>query len=298
MNNIRLGGGWRGVVTFAALALACVLGAGSARADEGEDAEELDGSKMVKLTVELSHDAASAGQGVWVGAVFEIEKGWHTYWRNAGDSGAAPRFEWTVEPAGALEIGSAEWMTPKRKLSEGDILDYIYEGRVTHFFPAKLGSGVKIGDTITITCKSKWLVCKDACMPGEGVAKATLRVGKSQESNIAPKLRAEREMVPMEKDELLPVAWAKGGEASVLEIKFVGGEHASASGTTLSYFPYAEEGDLVPANLLKGGASKSGTLRLRFDESELKKGGKVRGVVRVDSAAGTRAYLIEIPAER
>ncbi len=288
------------------------VGVGGSGQDEPGD--EADGSKMVKLTLESTHESGKPGQGFWLGAVFQIEPRWHTYWKNAGDSGAPPRFEWTVEPAGALEIGGVEWMVPERKVSPGDILDYIYEGRVTHFFPVKIAESMKPGDTIKITCTSTWLVCKDACLPGEGRATLTLRVGGSQESSAAAGLRAQRELVPMEADELLKIGWSRtgaggggaggenggenGGEAPVLEVVFT----PATKGASLSYFPYADEGDLVPVNLLRGGASKTGTLRLRFDPKEMdstqsRAPKRVRGVVRVDSPApaGTRAYLLDVP---
>ena len=42
------------------------------------------------------------GETVDLALIFEIQPGWHTYWRNPGDSGDPPRLAWTL-PAGVTE---------------------------------------------------------------------------------------------------------------------------------------------------------------------------------------------------
>src|SRR6185437_13732190 len=40
-----------------------------------------------------------------------LDKGWHTYWRNAGDSGLPTTLAWTL-PAG-ISAGPIEWLPPQ-----------------------------------------------------------------------------------------------------------------------------------------------------------------------------------------
>ncbi len=56
-----------------------------------------------------------------------MEKGWHTYWRNPGDSGLPTTLEWKL-PAG-VEAGPIEWPAP-HVLPAGPLVNYGYDGEV------------------------------------------------------------------------------------------------------------------------------------------------------------------------
>ena len=252
---------------------------------------EEEGARLVKATLVSQHQSVAPGGETWLGVRFEVKDRWHTYWQNSGDTGMPPTFEFTVEPAGALEIGEAQWPAPQRHLSAGDILDYAYEGTVVHWFKSRVSGGVKAGETIKVTCRATWLVCKEACLPGEGEASLTVGVGDEREADDALRLEESRKMLPMEAGDRLVSAW----KGDVLEVRDKWSE------APMEFFPFAGEGDLVPNDLVRSGGSRSGVLKFRFDAADLKRGGTVRGVVRVEHGeripdAGTRAYLLEIPA--
>jgi len=61
--------------------------------------------------------------------VFEIRPGWHTYWRNPGDSGDPPRVHWTL-PEG-VEAGPLRWPRPE-VIPVGPLANYGYSGRAVH----------------------------------------------------------------------------------------------------------------------------------------------------------------------
>src|SRR5260370_18161265 len=53
--------------------------------------------------------AIAPGQSFWVALELNIRDGWHTYWRNPGDSGQATTLAWTLPPgftAGGI-VGTA-----------------------------------------------------------------------------------------------------------------------------------------------------------------------------------------------
>ena len=52
-------------------------------------------------TVELlaERQGIQPGHEILLGLYFRLEKGWHIYWINPGDSGEPPRLEWHL-PAG------------------------------------------------------------------------------------------------------------------------------------------------------------------------------------------------------
>jgi thiol:disulfide interchange protein DsbD len=61
-----------------------------------------------------------------LGIYFEVDPHWHVYWRNAGDSGAAPRFALTSEQA---RVGPVQWPYPTR-LPVAHLTNLGYEGDV------------------------------------------------------------------------------------------------------------------------------------------------------------------------
>src|ERR1700682_3563826 len=67
------------------------------------------------------------GHQTYFGLHFQLEKGWHIYWVNPGDSGQPPRVEWHL-PEG-LSAGEIEWPAPRR-LGTSSIVDYGYEDAV------------------------------------------------------------------------------------------------------------------------------------------------------------------------
>ena len=81
------------------------------------------------LTVELLSLEGSlqpGGQGT-LGLHFTLDKGWHVYWINAGDSGEPPSIKWTL-PAG-ITTGPLQFPAPRR-LPLGPLMDFGYEDEV------------------------------------------------------------------------------------------------------------------------------------------------------------------------
>src|SRR3954453_24090483 len=75
--------------------------------------------------VDLISEASSlsADSTIWVGLRFLIEKDWHLYWKNPGDSGEAPRVVWHLPSW--IEPGNIQWPTPSR-IPVGPLVNYGY----------------------------------------------------------------------------------------------------------------------------------------------------------------------------
>ncbi len=67
-------------------------------------------SDNVKARLISETDGIAPGQSIWVALEFDIRDGWHTYWRNPGDSGQATKLKWTL-PAG-VTAGDIVWTSP------------------------------------------------------------------------------------------------------------------------------------------------------------------------------------------
>ena len=83
-------------------------------------------------------DGVVAGKPLRLGLLIRHAPDWHTYWRNAGDSGLPTTLSWEL-PAGA-SAGAIEWPTPKR-LPIGPLVNYGYEGTVLLPVPVDVAPG-------------------------------------------------------------------------------------------------------------------------------------------------------------
>ena len=72
-------------------------------------------------------EGVAPGAPVWVGLQITHQPEWHTYWKNAGDSGLPTELAWTL-PAG-VTAGDIAWPVPK-KIPIGNLANYGYEGTV------------------------------------------------------------------------------------------------------------------------------------------------------------------------
>src|SRR5664280_2737804 len=89
------------------------------------------------LTAELIAlgPAIAPGGTQQVGLVLTMEKHWHVYWINPGDSGEPPKIAWTL-PAG-VSAGPMRFPIPQR-LPLGPLMDFGYEGEVA--FPVTISA--------------------------------------------------------------------------------------------------------------------------------------------------------------
>ena len=109
-------------------------------------------------------EGLAAGRAAWLGLRIDHAPGWHTYWKNPGDSGLPTSLRWTL-PAG-FAAGEIAWPTP-RPLPLGSLVNYGYEGRLLLAVPLTVPQGVG-GNAVRAELQAEWLVCKDVCIPEEG----------------------------------------------------------------------------------------------------------------------------------
>jgi thiol:disulfide interchange protein DsbD len=111
------------------------------------------------------------GTTVDLALVLEIQSGWHTYWRNPGDSGDPPRMTWTL-PEG-VEVGSIQWPRPEL-IPVGPLANYGYSGRAVHLVSLSLPEDWPVGEPLRIRADVEWLVCEEHCVPESGSFGLTL----------------------------------------------------------------------------------------------------------------------------
>ena len=138
-----------------------------------KQSKSVDTGKVVASLVS-SHDSVRPGQDVYIALRTVLDEGWHTYWRNPGDSGEPVQISWQL-PDG-VTAGEINWPLP-RPIPTGPIVNYGFEG--TPLFPVKfeINPNVKIGNDLTITADFYYLVCGEICIPEQGSASLTLTIG-------------------------------------------------------------------------------------------------------------------------
>jgi len=115
-------------------------------------------AEMVSLTPNVA-----PGGSVYVGLAITLDKHWHVYWQNAGDSGNPPTIDWTL-PKG-VTAGPIQFPPPTR-LPLGPLMDFGYEGEVTFPVAISVAPNVKPGP-MHLDGLVHWLVCSEVCIPGK-----------------------------------------------------------------------------------------------------------------------------------
>lgn len=113
--------------------------------------------------VSLSHEqgALTAGETGWFAFTIDPRDGWHTYWQNPGDSGAAPMFDWQL-PDG-VQLGTPLFPAPNR-LPIAHLMNYGFKDRSTILIPLTVSTNYK-GGTAAFGLTAEWLVCDVECVP-------------------------------------------------------------------------------------------------------------------------------------
>src|ERR1044072_6028206 len=104
------------------------------------------------LQAELVSEAQgiAPGQTIHIALRQKIQKDWHTYWRNAGDSGEATKITWQLPPG--FTASDFTWPTPRR-LPVGPLVNYGYEGEVLLPVAITAPAAAPPGQTGTLTRK-------------------------------------------------------------------------------------------------------------------------------------------------
>lgn len=118
------------------------------------------GAKHAQVTLISDVAQAQAGKVAMLGVHFKMEPKWHVYWPGKSDSGGPIELTFDV-PEGFATL-PAIWPAPKRYVSEGDIVDHIYEDVLTIVVPLRVPDTFKGAATITGT--ARYVICSDACV--------------------------------------------------------------------------------------------------------------------------------------
>ncbi len=155
-------------------AIACLAPAFAASAAQPRLDLQASTGAVVQTPEVRAELVAYAPQGVGKGAPVELglllqhQPGWHTYWKNPGDSGLPTELRWTL-PEG-LQTSAVHWPTP-HKIKIGRLANFGYEDTV--LLPVTVTVTPSFRPTpsasdIAVHLSASWLVCRTECIPQDG----------------------------------------------------------------------------------------------------------------------------------
>jgi thiol:disulfide interchange protein len=139
------------------------------------------------------------GQTFDVGLLLNMDKDWHTYSKNPGDSGLPTSVNWTL-PNGFI-ADEIQWPAAK-PITAGGLTSYGYEDQVLLLIKIHVPSeGYHNGQAVIIKGKVNWLECHNICVPGTAEVSLPLRIGQKPELSSTGDLalfQKYRELIPPE----------------------------------------------------------------------------------------------------
>lgn len=106
---------------------------------------------------------AAPGSTVVVAVRQKIAPGWHTYWRNPGDSGGPTTIDWRLPPG--VKAGEIVWPLPGRQRLM-TLVNYGYSGELYLPVPIEVPASARPGSVLPLTADVLFLVCSDQmCVP-------------------------------------------------------------------------------------------------------------------------------------
>ncbi|NNL56204.1 MAG: thiol:disulfide interchange protein [Pseudomonadales bacterium] len=135
------------------------------------------------------------GQPLQLALRLQPDAGWHTYWRNPGDTGLETRIEWQL-PTG-FKAGEIAWPVPEW-IDYAGLTSFGYHGdtwllqsvavpnrdRLVHL---PVYDGLRYA---TLKAQAKWLVCAEVCIPGEAGFELVLPIA-APDTTVAATIRPE-----------------------------------------------------------------------------------------------------------
>lgn len=280
----RLSGLGAGGFILAALALLAPVGMAQANPVRTENVES-------ELRAELP--AAVPGQSLWVALTQRIRPGWHTYWKNPGDSGIPTTIAWTL-PEG-WSAGDIVWPAPER-FPIGPLVNFGYKDEVHLLTRIMVPADARPGETVTLTGAADWLVCEDICIPESATLNVSIPVAAGP-----VEATAERAALFADARRSLPVpspfaaSFAPGAQGHALILAAPGLEAANLK----SAFFFPENYAVTPAAAPQSFTVTEDGLRLALQKGGDLPEGPILGVLVLEEELGgtTSRQALEIAAD-
>jgi thiol:disulfide interchange protein DsbD len=231
------------------------------------------------------------GSSFEVGVKIDLDPGWHTYWRNPGDTGVSPTIAWHL-PTG-WRAGEVQWPIP-HKLFAPELVSYGYEKQALLLVRLTAPKDAKIGSMAAVGAKVEWLVCREGCVPAKANVSIPIKIGKEARPDPVWMPRIERaagKLPAASKDGDFSASWS--GKNIVLSFDHsVGKKYSSATF-------YAADAVVEPsAPEVLGSSGDHPTLTLKLSQFAPASVPRLRGLLVSRQGSTTSSLTIDIPIRR
>lgn len=117
------------------------------------------------------------GQPFHVGIYLAMDKNWHTYWLNPGDSGLATQINWNL-PQG-FKAGAIQWPCP-RAFGKAPTVSYGYEKEVLLIVEITPQAAGEIANKIDLFASVDWIACREECVAGHADLSLSLPINNEK----------------------------------------------------------------------------------------------------------------------
>jgi len=154
------------------LAFLAMIAAGTSWSPDVDAADGIS-AQIAEAHLVSEVETVRPGKPFWVALRLRMTDGWHTYWRNPGDSGLATAIAWTL-PDG-YSAGPIRWPTPE-VFRIGPIANYGYAGEVWLLTEITPSHGPHSGGSAVLRAEAQWLACAEICVPEQADLELALPV--------------------------------------------------------------------------------------------------------------------------
>jgi thiol:disulfide interchange protein/DsbC/DsbD-like thiol-disulfide interchange protein len=230
------------------------------------------------------------GQSFWVALELDIHDGWHTYWRNPGDSGEPTKLLWQLPPG--FTAGDIVWTTPHR-FEIAPLVNYGYAKHAVHLVQMTAPKDLKAGTPVSLAAKASWLVCSDVCIPEDANLQLSLPAS-AQAGGIDPSsaslFTSARSELPSAQP--APTSARIQGDKLIITMGPEWGAILSQI-TSLAFYPYDEGGIeyAAPQALTRTKGAVDLAMKVGYQPP---KAGAIRGVLVVTTLNGTQTDTVPI----
>lgn len=227
------------------------------------------------------------GRTLYVGLHFQLEKGWHTYWVNPGDSGEPPHTAWHL-PTG-MKAGEMQWPAPKR-FGSATVADFGYDGEATLLVPIHALASLKPLDAAEIGAELGVLVCREICIPGKARVSLSIPIKPEPpqpDARTRELFAAARGSLPRSAPSKWKVTALDGTDSFILLVAGPGREIRQAA-----FFPLVESqvDNAAPQKMER--VPSGFRLTLRKSDQLLKPVKRFKGVLELSA---NESYVIDVP---
>ncbi len=132
----------------------------------------------LKFEIVAENNTIQPGKEFTLALHMQMEPTWHIYWKNPGDSGAAPQVKWKL-PEG-FTLTNLQWPVPE-KLDSSGMISFGYEKDVVLLATIKAPASTSLQTPLIFEANVQWIACSnDTCLPGNSSGQLSIEASTAQ----------------------------------------------------------------------------------------------------------------------